>query len=98
MKRFKINADVRVRVDLAVATNYFVTKEKDLDKKFLAEYRDALSKIAINPFYQIRYKNIRCFPLNRFKYMIHFEVDESSNSVLILAVISTQKDSTSSWL
>jgi len=40
----------------------------------------------------IRYDNIRCISLGKFPYMVHYTIDEESNKVEILAVISTHRD------
>lgn len=64
-------------------------KRKGYGQKFIEEYEAYLKALQNNPFYQIRYGTIRCLPLKKFKYMIHFTVDEVKKTVYIYAVLST---------
>lgn len=98
MKKFTITADIRVKNELLEAKVFFDSRIKGLGLKFLKDYRNSLSKLKTNPFYEIRYDAVRCLPLETFKFMIHFKVDESQNNVLVLAVISTHKDPNASWI
>jgi hypothetical protein len=98
MKKYIINADPRVKDDLLEARDFFNSRKKGLGLEFLKDYRTALSKLTINPFYEIRYGTIRCLPLETFPFMIHFTVDEIKNTVLVLAVISTHKDPKTNWI
>lgn len=98
MKKFTITADIRVKNDLHEAKVFFDSPRKDLGLKFLNVYRDLLSKLKTNPFYEIRYDAVRSLPLTTFKFMIHFKVDELYKNVLVLAVISTDKAPKASWI
>lgn len=77
---------------------FFDSRREGLGLKFLTDYRNSLSQLKTNPFYEIRYDTVRCLPLESFKFMIHFKVDELQNNVLVLAVISTHKDPNTSWI
>ncbi len=98
MKSFKIQADPRVKLDLQEAMDFLKSRRKGLDVKFLSDYKRRLRTLKTNPFFEVRYNNIRCLPLGIFKYMIHFSVDETNNTVLINAVISTYQDPEEYWL
>ena len=98
MKTYKIQADPRVKLDLQQAMEFLKSRRKGLDTKFLADYKSSLKTLKTNPFFEVRYDNIRCLPLETFKYMIHFSVDEDNNTVLVNAVISTYLDPDDSWL
>lgn len=98
MKTYKIQADPRVKLDLQEAMDFLKSRRKGLDTKFLADYKSRLKTLKTNPFFEVRYDEIRCLPLEIFKYMIHFSVDEVNNIVLINAVISTYLDSDDSWV
>ena len=92
MKKFVATADIRVKDDLKDAHDFFNSLKNGLGLQFLNDYRTTLSKLTINPFYEIRYHNVRCLSLETFQFMIHFTVDEIENTILVLAVISTYKD------
>lgn len=98
MKTYKIQADPRVKLDLQEAMGFLKSRRKGLDTKFLADYKSRLKTLKTNPFFEVRYDDIRCLPLEIFKYMIHFSVDEVNNTVLVNAVISTYLDPDDSWI
>ena len=98
MKTYKIQADPRVKLDLQEAMDFLKSRRKGLDTKFLADYKSCLKTLKTNPFIEVRYDGIRCLPLEIFKYMVHFSVDKTNNTVLINAVISTYLDPDDSWL
>lgn len=98
MKSYKIQADPRVKLDLREAIDFLKYRRKGLDSKFIADYKSCLKTLKTNPFFEVRYDGIRCMPLEIFKYMIHFSIDEVNNTVLINAVISTYLDPNDSWL
>lgn len=98
MKSYKIQADPRVKLDVREAIDFLKYRRKGLDSKFIADYKSCLKTLKTNPFFEVRYDGIRCMPLEIFKYMIHFSIDEVNNTVLINAVISTYLDPNDSWL
>jgi hypothetical protein len=98
LKTYKIQADPRVKLDLQEAMDFLKSRRKGFDTKFLADYKSRLKTLKTNPFFEVRYDEIRCLPLEIFKYMIHFSVDEVNNIVLINAVISTYLDPEDSWV
>ena len=98
MKSYKIQADPRVKLDLQEAMDFLKSRSKGLDGKFLSDYKSSLKTLKTHPFFEVRYDGIRCLPLEIFKYVIHFSVDETTNMVLISAVVSTYQDSEEYWL
>lgn len=60
-----------------------VTFQKQLSLCF-----DALR---INPYYQIRYKNVRAIPLKKFPYVLFFYINEESKQVFLLSCFQAQQ-------
>lgn len=98
MLKFKIIADPRVKLDLKEAMEFLKTRRQGLHLQFLADYKSSLKSLQINPFFEVRYNNIRCLPLEIFKYMIHFTVDENLFIVHVHAVISTYLNPENHWI
>jgi hypothetical protein len=53
---------------------------------------DSYKILKINPFYRIRYENVRCFPIKTFLFMIHFTVEEKEKLIIIRAVFGTSQN------
>jgi len=69
-----------------------------LGEKFEAYLNRYMKSLAKNSFYQIRYDSIRCFPLKKYPYMIHFTVDEKLKIVYIHSVLNTARDPKEYWI
>ncbi len=72
--------------------------KKGLGKRFHDDVKVAFSAIKKNPFFQVRYDDVRCLPLKVFPAMIHFTINEKTDTVIIRAIINTHKDPDKNWL
>lgn len=84
--------------DIQLEINYYNEKQEGLGKKFHTEIKTSFNAIRQNPFYQIRYDNVRCLPLKKFHAMIHYTVDEVKNRIIVRAVINTNRNPKTSWI
>lgn len=84
--------------DIQINITYYNKIQDGLGKKFHAEIKRNFNAIAKNPYYQIRYDDVRCLPLKKFPLMIHFTVDEIIQVIIIRAVINTSKNPETTWL
>ena len=80
------------------ASKYYFNINPKLSIKLKKFIKIALNNIKKNPTFQIRYKNIRCYKIDTFPYMIHYHFDEENNIITILAFISTHLDPNYSWI
>lgn len=95
---FTILIEDRAAEDIQDGIDYYDEKQVGLGRKF----KDAVDKEFIimeqNPFYQIRYNNIRCKIVKKFPYLIHFEVNEAEKIANVFAVINTSKNPDTNWI
>lgn len=89
---FKIFIEPLALEDLQSAIDSYEDKQDGLGKRFLEVFDSHIKGLALNPFFQIRYDNVRCLPMKVFPYMIHFITDENTNSVEVKAVLNTHKN------
>ncbi|MBN7811028.1 hypothetical protein J0A68_08680 [Algoriphagus sp. H41] len=78
--------------DIEEAAFYFEQKVPGLGLRFSEELRLQLRTLRKNPFFQLRYKNVRCFPMANFPFLVHFTVDEKEAKVNVRAVLHTSLD------
>src|SRR5689334_22854567 len=93
---FEINLHKQALEDIKRAIQYYNEQENDLGVRFGKEIAVAFLRLSMQPFFQIRYKNIRCYPLKKFPFMIHYSVNE--NKVDVYGVIHTSLDPDTYWL
>ena len=84
-------------LDIQEIIDHYDGVQIGLSEKFDNELNDYFLTLQKSPFFQIRYANVRCLPLEKFPVMIHFIVDEKLNIVYVRAVLNTSKDPDTSW-
>lgn len=87
--KFKVLFHNEALEQLQQSIDFYNTAQKDLGKRFALEVKATAQQLDKNPFYQIRYDDIRCFPLQKFPFMLHFRVNEELNLIEIFAVLHT---------
>jgi hypothetical protein len=81
--------DPRALNDIQDAIHYYDEKKAGLGKRFESALNKHLEILESNPFFRVRYGEVRCLPLINFPFMIHFTVNEKQKVVTIRAVFHT---------
>jgi hypothetical protein len=89
---FKIVNTHKAKIDTFEAIEWYNTQTTGLGKRFYLEVKKQFKILSKNPYFQIRYEDVRCLPLEKFPYMVHFIIDEEHKRVVILGVISTSRN------
>jgi len=89
---YKIVSTQKALNDTFEVYEWYDKQSKGLGKRFYQALQKGYKIIRNNPYFQIRYDGIRCFPLEKFPYMIHFTVEEDGKQILILGIISSHQD------
>jgi len=89
---FTIRIEPEAYEDIQEGFDWYNEQQAGSGKKFHAAVNASFDKLQKNPFYQIRYDNVRCLPLQKYPYMIHFTVNETNTLVLVHAVMKTFRD------
>ncbi|TNF25448.1 MAG: type II toxin-antitoxin system RelE/ParE family toxin [Bacteroidetes bacterium] len=75
--------------DVQDAVDYYDEQSVGLGEKFEAELNEFLIALEHNPFFQNRYETVRCLPLKKFPFMVHFSILEEKQLVVVHAVFHT---------
>lgn len=89
---FSIVIDPRAIRDIQEAIDYYDEQQAGLGLRFEVSLNQQLLILKKNPFFHKRYDDIRCLPLKKFPYMVHFTIDEKKHLVIIRAVFHTSLD------
>ncbi len=81
------------KADIQEQIHFYNAQKSGLGKRFHAEVKMMFKAIQKNPYYQVRYANVRCLPLRKFPAMVHFTYDEDVQCVTVIAVLHTSLDS-----
>jgi hypothetical protein len=98
MNSFEIVIEPKAFNDIQNGIDYYDEKVAGLGTSFLNTLQNSISSLKENPFFQKRYSDVRCLPVKRFPYMIHFTVDEIHNVVNIRAVLHTSLNPDEYWI
>lgn len=92
MKGFKIKINASAKNDIQEGIKWYNLKVDGLGRNFHQEVKEAFEAIRSVKFFQIRYDEVRCLPLKKYPYMIHYSVDEVNRQIVIRAVFNTYRD------
>jgi len=93
---FQIVIEPRALRDIQKGIDFYDSKLSGLGKRFYLSVDTHIKSIANNPYYELRHKDYRAFPVKKFPYLILFYIDEKSLTVFVSAVFQT-KQNTNKW-
>lgn len=86
---FLIKIEPEAIQDIQEAVDWYEAQQSGLGLKFYNQLDLTIHSLQQNPFYQIRYRSVRCLPLHTFPFMIHYTIDEANSMVIIRAIFNT---------
>ena len=98
MPLYKIRIEERAILDIQQGFDYYEDQQAGLGIRFNQSVFHSFDTLQKNPFYQVRYDTFRCLPIKKFSFMIHYEVDEANEVIIVYAVINTYRNPEQSWL
>lgn len=90
---YKIIYASEVYDDLQQAIDFYNSRQKGLGARFFKTVKIQISKIKSNAFgFQVRYSDVRCLPLIKFPYTIHYRPFPETNTIKIIAIFCDYLD------
>jgi hypothetical protein len=86
---FTLVIEPRALADIQKGIDYYDEQLPGLGERFNAAVSLHMNAIAINPFYQVRYKDYRALPIKNFPFIIVFYINEANQTAYITAVFNT---------
>jgi len=91
--KYQVKVEPQALVDIQEITNWYNAQQAGLGKRFQNAAIKQIDSLGHNPHVcSIRYNEIRCLLIKKFPYMVHFYLNEQSQTVEVLAVISTSRN------
>lgn len=88
--KFRVIYHPEVINDLKIAIDWYEGKKAGLGNKFLLTVRKQLTSLQTSALhYAVKYDDVRCMPVKKFPYMVHFRVNQDENTVKVEAVFNT---------
>jgi toxin ParE1/3/4 len=74
------------------AIDYNALYSVDAPVNFIASLKEAYGTLETNPFFRVRYKNVRALKIKRFPYSLYFIVNKDKTTVRVLACFHNKRD------
>lgn len=89
---YKIVVSLKAQIEIEKAFEYYAFNSSIAPQRFINMLKLSYDILAINPFLNIRYKNIRALKIRKFPYSLYFIVDEIQYTVKVLACFQNKKN------
>lgn len=85
--------------DIALAKKWYKEQAAGLEKRFATAVKQTINHIIENPLlFEVRYKENRIAFTKVFPFGVHYGLDQSTNTIYILAVLHTSLNPDNKWL
>lgn len=82
---YKIFVSQKAQKEIYKSIEYYNQKSSYAPNLFINEIHKIYDLLSVNPFYNIRYKNIRSIPIKKFPFSFYFTIDENKKAVKIIS-------------
>lgn len=74
------------KADLKDIMDYYEEQQSGLAARFFKNLLPTIRRVRQNPaLFQVRHKNVRQAPINKFPIWIHYIIEESDKQVVVIA-------------
>ena len=92
-----IQISVEAKTDIQEAISWYNNKQPGLGKRFYKEITNSFKLLKRSPYFGIRYQRVRCLKVHKFPYLIHYVLDEPSQTIIIPGVLNTSLNPDEYW-
>jgi toxin ParE1/3/4 len=89
---YKIIVSPKAQKEIENAIDYYALYSSNAPKSFIYLLKDAYATLETNPFFSLRYKNIRSLKINKFPYSLYFTINEIQNTVRVLSCFHNKRN------
>jgi len=89
---YKIIVSPRAQKEIENAIDYYALYSADAPANFIIVLKEAYATLKINPFFRVRYKNVRALRLKRFPHSIYFVINENQKTIRILSCFHNKRN------
>jgi plasmid stabilization system protein ParE len=89
---YKIIVSPRAQKEIENAIDYYALYSVDAPVNFISALREAYSTLETNPFYRVRYKNVRALRIKRFPHSLYFIINEEINTVRVVSCFHNKRN------
>ncbi len=89
---YKIIVSPRAQMEIENAIDYYAMYSSNAPLSFINLLKDTYHSLENNPFFSVRYKDIRALKINKFPYSLYYTVNETQNTVRVLSCFHNKRN------
>lgn len=89
---YKIIVSPRAQKEIEEALAYYALHSSQIPQGFIMALKETYQLLAENPFFKIRYKNIRGLKIKRFPYFLYYWIDKKQKTIRVLSCFHHKRD------
>jgi toxin ParE1/3/4 len=89
---YKIIVSLRAQKEIENAIDYYALYSPDAPVNFITSLKEAYGTLENNPFFRVRYNNVRALKIKRFPHSLYFIINEDKNIVRVLSCFHNKRN------
>jgi toxin ParE1/3/4 len=89
---YNVIVSPRAQKEIENAIDYYALYSTNAPLNFILALKETYNVLATNPFFRIRYKNIRALKMSKFPYTLYFVVYQTQNTVKVLSCFHNRRN------
>lgn len=92
-KKFHVEFNPDFFNDLVLSVEWYNEHSTKLGDRFYKKVKKQTAKLSTSAFYYaVKYCDIRCMPIENFPYLVHYRVNEETNTIKVEAMFHTSRN------
>lgn len=89
---YKLIVSPRAQKEIEKAIDSYIPNYTDMPNNFVIQLQSIFNTLKTNPFFRIRYKNVRSLKLKKYPYSLYFVINENDATVKILSCLHNKRN------
>jgi toxin ParE1/3/4 len=89
---YKISVSPRAQKEIIDTIDYYTPHNPDVPNNFIVQLLKIYGILETNPFFRLRYKNVRALKLKKFPYSLYYTVNETQKLVKVLSCFHNKRN------
>jgi len=91
---YNVVIDTDAFIDVQEAVDWYNQQKQGLGEEFFTTFDNEVQRICRNPFaFAVKYRKTRSNFTGKFPYGIYYEIDNEKETVIVIAVVSSSRNS-----
>ena len=89
---YKLIVSPRAQKEIENAIDYYLVYNINSSEKFITLLQSAYGILIENPFFRVKYKNVRALKIKKFPFSLYFVINELNDTVRVLACFHNKQN------